>query len=103
MQRYYSQNLSADRPRLCYEIASPRIKWYLAAEIKFVLHRVTTTSVVLELGCGYGRVLRELLTKAQAVFGVDTSEDSLRLAREIVGGSSLSSFVSDGCCETGFP
>ena len=37
---------------------------------------------MLELGCGYGRVLRRLATKAKRVFGIDTSEASLRVAAE---------------------
>ena len=58
MPGYYAEKLSADRLRLCYEIASPRIKRYLTAELDFVLDKLKSTHVVLELGCGYGRVLQ---------------------------------------------
>jgi SAM-dependent methyltransferase len=45
---------------------------------------------VLELGCGYGRVLRPLLPRVRVAFGIDTSFSSLRMALEFAGrGASL--------------
>src|SRR5574341_1566750 len=85
MHSYYKQKLSAGRLRLCYELAPPRVKRYLEAEIEFVLDRTKSSDLVLELGCGYGRVLQKLMTKAKAVVGIDTSLDSLRLARALIG------------------
>lgn len=43
--------------------------------------------VVLELGCGYGRVLRRLIPQERAAVGVDTSDASLRLAVDFLGRS----------------
>lgn len=83
---YYSKKLSAERLRMAYEIASPRVKQYLNAEIDFVLERIKPGAKVLELGCGYGRVLQRLTTKAGLVTGIDTSLDSLLLARQTPGG-----------------
>jgi len=83
MQGYYSQKLSAERLRLCYEIAPPRVKRYLEAEIEFLLERIKPSDLVLELGCGYGRVLQKLVEKTKTVVGIDTSYASLNLAREI--------------------
>lgn len=83
MKNYYSDKLSAERLRLCYKIAPPRIKQYLEAEIEFVLSKIKASSMVLELGCGYGRVLKKLMKKAGTVVGIDTSYASLRLAQEI--------------------
>lgn len=85
MDNYYKQKLSAERLRQCYEIASPRVKQYLEAEISFVLESLRPADRVLELGCGYGRVLKRLLEKAQCVVGIDTSYASLILAREEMG------------------
>lgn len=82
---YYSQKLSAERLRQCYEIAPPRVKRYLEAEVEFVLDRTKSSDLVLELGCGYGRVLQKLMTKAKTVVGIDTSRDSLRLAHALIG------------------
>jgi 2-polyprenyl-6-hydroxyphenyl methylase/3-demethylubiquinone-9 3-methyltransferase len=81
---YYKKNLAADRLRLVYNVAPPRVRQYLEAEIAFVLDRISSSDVVLELGCGYGRVLERLATKAKRVFGIDTSEASLRVAVEIM-------------------
>ena len=84
MGGYYSQKLSGESLRLCYEIAPPRVKQYLEAEIEFVLDKIKSSCLVLELGCGYGRVLRKLLEKAETVVGIDTSYASLSLARDVV-------------------
>jgi len=85
MDRYYSEKLSANRLRLCYEVAPSRVKRYLEAEIAFVLDKMKPASLVLELGCGYGRVLQKLAAKARMAVGIDTSYPSLQLARETIG------------------
>jgi 2-polyprenyl-6-hydroxyphenyl methylase/3-demethylubiquinone-9 3-methyltransferase len=85
MNGYYSERLSAERLRKCYEIAPPRVKQYLEAEIRHVVARLRPSDTVLELGCGYGRVLERLASKAGSVVGIDTSPSSLRLARELLG------------------
>ena len=78
---YYSDNLSAERLRRCYELAPPRVERYLEAEIAHVLGRLRPGELVLELGCGYGRVLGRLASRAGRAVGIDTSLESLRLAR----------------------
>lgn len=80
MKDYYKKNLAADRLRLVYQVAPPRVKQYLEAEITFVLERIHPSDAVLELGCGYGRVLERLAGKARLAVGIDTSEASLRVA-----------------------
>ena len=87
MQGYYSQKLSAEQLRLCYEIAPLRIKRYLEAEIEFVLDKIKPTDLALELGCGYGRALKKLMAKAKTMVGIDTSYASLRLATETICGT----------------
>jgi len=37
---YYTQKLSGKHLQLCYEIAPPRVKRYLEAEIEFVLKKI---------------------------------------------------------------
>ncbi|MBW1983064.1 MAG: class I SAM-dependent methyltransferase, partial [Deltaproteobacteria bacterium] len=81
MADYYARKLSARRLQLVYDIAPARVKRYLQAEIDFVLARIAAWHVVLELGCGYGRVLQPLAQKAKSVCGIDTSRESLQLAR----------------------
>jgi len=78
--RYYTEKLSAERLRRCYELAPPRVRRYLEAEIEHVLDRIGPGDIVLELGCGYGRILRRIAERARRSVGIDTSPASLRLA-----------------------
>lgn len=80
---YYSEKLSGERLRECYDVAPPRVRRYLQAEIDFVRGRLGPSDRVLELGCGYGRVAFALSGGGRRVVGIDTSVESLALAREI--------------------
>ncbi|MBI4880314.1 MAG: class I SAM-dependent methyltransferase [Planctomycetes bacterium] len=82
---YYARSLSAQRLVRCYEAAPPRVRRYLEAEIGHVLERIAPNATVLDLGCGYGRVLDLLAQRARFAAGVDTSADSLALARARLG------------------
>ena len=82
---YYKDMLFAQRLKQCYEIASPRIQQYLKAEIDHVLKKINPRDIVLELGCGYGRVLYHLAQKASVAIGIDTSFSSLEMAKETIG------------------
>ena len=86
MPGYYTEKLAAERLRACYDLAPPRTRAYLEAEIEFVLRRTRPSMIVAELGCGYGRVLERLLPAARVVVGIDTSLASLRMALEFMGG-----------------
>ncbi len=81
-KKYYSEKLSANNLKRCYDLASPRIQQYLSAEIEYVLTFLKPESIVLELGCGYGRVLKHIAANSQEAYGIDTSAESLDLAEE---------------------
>jgi SAM-dependent methyltransferase len=81
MERYYSERLAGERLRACYDLAPPRVRDYLDAEIAFVARHVSRSTLLLELGCGYGRVLQRLIPDVCAGVGIDTSIESLRIAR----------------------
>ncbi len=81
-EEYYSKTLFAQKLKRAYEIASPRIQQYLEEEIKFVLNYITAFHTVLELGCGYGRVLKYLAEKAHKVVGIDISQVNLDYAKD---------------------
>ncbi len=81
-QDYYQEKLAAEKLRRCYDIAPPRVKQYLEAEIEHALEKIHAQSLVLELGCGYGRVLARLAQHVGFVVGIDTSYASLLLCRE---------------------
>lgn len=82
MGGYYQDRLSGERLQRCYELAPPRIRQYLDAEIRFVAEQLRGSGRALELGCGYGRVLREIAPVVRQLVGCDISEDSLQLARK---------------------
>jgi ubiquinone/menaquinone biosynthesis C-methylase UbiE len=83
-QGYYDEKLSASRLKRCYEIAPPRVKQYLQAEMDHVLTYIKPSDKVLDLGCGYGRTLGMLSGKAGRVVGIDTSMASLRMAQPAI-------------------
>jgi 2-polyprenyl-6-hydroxyphenyl methylase/3-demethylubiquinone-9 3-methyltransferase len=99
---YYSKILSAERLKLCYEIAPPRVKRYLQSEIDHVLDKISTDDIVLELGCGYGRVLKQLAKKAHTVVGIDTSYDSLLVAKRELMNKSVPYLALMNAIELGF-
>jgi SAM-dependent methyltransferase len=81
---YYLDKLSALQLRKCYQIAPPLVQQYLNAEIQYLLDTIKPSDTVLELGCGYGRVLQELCKKAKVAIGIDISKSSLELAKELL-------------------
>lgn len=72
------------RLKKCYDIAPSRVKQYLQAEIDFVLTKISRKDIVLDLGCGYGRLIPYLSRKAKFVHGIDTSMPSLVLGNELL-------------------
>ncbi|MBM4158462.1 MAG: methyltransferase domain-containing protein [Ignavibacteria bacterium] len=91
MKNYYSRRLSALNLVKCYELATPRIKEYLDAELDFALSYISNNSAVLDLGCGYGRTLPAIALKANSVTGIDISSANISLAKELL--SDLSNCV----------
>ena len=81
--RYYSDKLAADRLKWAYELATPRIRQYLEAEVRHVTARIRPGDRVLELGCGYGRATRLLAGKSGLAMGIDTSLHSLDLGKKL--------------------
>ena len=81
MSTYYTQSLAGERLKRCYELAPPAVRQYLDAEIAFALEAIDASCRVLELGCGYGRILRRLAQRTRALVGIDLSRESLALAR----------------------
>jgi len=83
-KEYYSKKLSGIRLKKCYDIAPIRIKEYLLAEIEYLLKYIELTDIVLELGCGYGRILIELVDYARTIYGIDTSQGNLNLGENFI-------------------
>jgi len=83
VSNYYADRLSADRLARCYELAPPSVQRYLEAEILHILGAIRPGDRVLELGCGYGRVLARLAPEASFVAGIDVSLPSLARAASL--------------------
>jgi ubiquinone/menaquinone biosynthesis C-methylase UbiE len=77
---YYADRLFGWKLQRVYDLASPRIRQYLDAEARFVIESVKGASRVLELGCGFGRVMKELAPHVTRIVGNDISRGSLELA-----------------------
>ena len=92
---YYSEQLNATRLRRCYEVSPPRVQQFLEAEIEFVLGRINEGDMVLDLGCGYGRVAHRLIEKADRIVGIDISPDNIRLAKELYQSGSCRFYTMD--------
>ncbi len=67
MTSYYTRKLTAQRLKQVYDIADPRVRQYLKAESDFVLDRIRSGDRVLDLGCGYGRIMSRWAKKAGGV------------------------------------
>jgi len=82
MKNYYSEKLNSNKLKRCYDVAPVRVKQFLEEEIVFVLKKISKNDVVLDLGCGYGRVSARLIEKAGRVVGIDISKENIRLAND---------------------
>ncbi len=102
MRDYYEHDLAGERLLKCYELASPRIRRYLDAEIQFVGERVRGARLVLELGCGYGRVMKRISAATAWVIGCDTSRESLAYARSYLSPRANYALVRANAAQMGF-
>ena len=85
-----------------YEIAAPRVQQYLRAEIQHMSEQIHPGNIILELGCGTGMILPQLAVKADAVVGLDTSDASLSMARELLSEYSNCFFVKMDAVQLAF-
>ena len=99
MGGYYEDRLAGEALRRCYTIAPPRIQQYLEAEVEFVIDTVRGARRGLELGCGYGRVMKRVSRYVQSIAGCDTSRNSLALAKSYLAGfRNCSLALADASC-----
>jgi len=82
MENYYAKHLHAAKLFQVYQTDIERVRQYLDAEIAFVRRALTGSERVLELGAGYGRILRELAPFAASLVGIDISADSVALGED---------------------
>ncbi len=83
---YYKEFLNSNRLLQAYDTKIPRVKQFLSEEINFVRKRLTGNESVLELGAGYGRIVKELAPYAGNILGIDISNDSIEFGRKYISG-----------------
>jgi len=82
VKNYYSGKLNAALLMEVYRTDLERVRQYLQAEISYVAGYLTGTERVLELGAGYGRIMKEIAPFAASILGLDISVDSVLFGRE---------------------
>lgn len=66
---------------------SPRlIQEFLDGEIKFLKKYIQPNEIILDVGCGYGRLLKLLSKNAKRVVGIDFSESLLEHTKQNLAG-----------------
>ena len=99
---YYAEKLAGRRLERCYEVAPPRVRQYLEAEIRYVLKQIRPSHRVLELGCGYGRVTERIARAARLAVGIDSAWESLERAQERVEVGRRCAYAYMNACRLGF-
>lgn len=82
MDSYYADQMDASKLVGVYDTGLQRIKQYLHAEIDYVAQRLTGNETVLEVGAGYGRIMKILAPKAARVDGIDNSPEFISYGRQ---------------------
>ena len=99
---YYVSSLSGPRLKKCYDLAPLRVRRYLQAEIDFVLDHISPAGRTLDLGCGYGRIIPDLVKKVDRVIGVDNSRATLSFARSYLQGTNRFHLLAMDAAHLGF-
>lgn len=79
---YYAQKLFSEKLYLVYQTQLDRVKQYLEAEIRFICRQLQGREKILELGAGYGRIMKELAPFADSLVGVDISEETIQFGKK---------------------
>lgn len=87
MANYYAKNLHSENLYQVYQTDIERVRQYLDAEIDFVRRELKGHEKVLEMGAGYGRVIKELAPFAASIIGIDISEESVLFGKEYLKGN----------------
>jgi len=82
MKDYYIENLSGNHLHRVYGLADEPVQRYLQGEIEFCRERISPGDRVLELGCGYGRILKALASETHITEGIDNAPGNIELAGE---------------------
>lgn len=84
---YYARALNAQKLYQVYQTGYPRVKQYLEAEISFVKNNLKGTERILELGAGYGRIMKALAPYCKSIAGIDISNDNVEFGKAYLNGA----------------
>lgn len=79
---YYDKKLNSITLMNVYDTNIPRVKQYLDSEISYVCNLLKGEENVIELGAGYGRIIKELAPRCKSIVGIDISKDNVNLGKE---------------------
>jgi len=82
VKNYYASNLNAQKLYQVYQTEHARVKQYFEAEISFVKKHLLGTERILELGAGYGRIMKELSLNCASIVGIDISQGNVDFGKE---------------------
>ncbi len=82
MKDYYVKNLSGNHLHRVYQLADEPVRSYLNGEIEYSRKQISPGNHVLELGCGYGRILKALASESYVTEGIDNAVANIELASE---------------------
>ena len=68
---YYEKKLNAEKLYRVYQTKIPQVRDYLRSEIEFVREHLGGNETALELGAGYGRIMKELSPSLRRITGID--------------------------------
>ncbi len=103
MKQYYIEKLSAKRLQRVYETAPQTVQNYLDAEIEFIQQRIKPKDHILELGCGYGRVIKRLANSNNQIIGIDNAPDNIEMAHQYLKNSYFCQCIIMNAIEMSFP
>ena len=85
---YYNDKLNSEKLFMVYDTNIQRIKQYLSKEIDYVKNILNSNDLVLELGAGYGRVIKEIASSCKFAMGIDISKDNVSFSKKYLDGIS---------------
>ena len=102
MTDYYSQSLYGRKLKRVYDIAPLRVREYLEAEIQYTIEEIDGMDLVIELGCGYGRIMKSVSPHVEHMVGIDMSGKTLAFATEYLSGLSNCYLFQMNAVQLGF-
>lgn len=85
------------------EHSEGEVRTFLRAEIPYLKTHLKKGTRVLDVGCGYGRVLKCLRNGSWELWGMDNSRNELRQAKHYIGRAPNVHLVLGDVRNTGFP